>query len=170
MSPGNSFTSTPKRNIHDHKALLCIWWDQQGVVYYELLKPNETVTADVYRRQLNKLNDELLQNWPAVASNRRTVLLLHDNGRSHVARVVQDILLQLKWEVLPHSVLSPDIAPSEYHLFRSMQHGLAGHGFEMMKKCENGSLNGLLPNQHPSFDADLPCCQKVIENEGKYFG
>jgi len=26
--------------------MLCIWWDQLGVVYYELLKPSETITGD----------------------------------------------------------------------------------------------------------------------------
>ena len=96
VSPGEPSTSTPKRNIHGHKVLLCIWWDQQGVVYYELLKPNETVTADVYQRELNKLNDVLLQKRPAIASNRRKVILLHDNARPHVARVVKDTLLQLE--------------------------------------------------------------------------
>ncbi|GFW68040.1 uncharacterized protein TNCV_1618011 [Trichonephila clavipes] len=29
-----------------------IWWDQLGVVYYELLKPTETITGDRYRAQL----------------------------------------------------------------------------------------------------------------------
>ena len=27
------------------KIMLCIWWDQLGVVYYELLKPTETTQA-----------------------------------------------------------------------------------------------------------------------------
>jgi len=31
----------------------------------------------------------------------------------------------LKWEVLPHPPYSPDIALSDYHLFRSMAHRLA---------------------------------------------
>jgi len=34
------------------KLMLCIWWDQLGVVYYELLKPNETITGALYRTQL----------------------------------------------------------------------------------------------------------------------
>ncbi|GFT02501.1 uncharacterized protein TNCV_1487281 [Trichonephila clavipes] len=29
-----------------------IWWDQLGVMYYELLKPTETITGDRYRVQL----------------------------------------------------------------------------------------------------------------------
>ncbi|GBM19406.1 Serine beta-lactamase-like protein LACTB, mitochondrial [Araneus ventricosus] len=43
----------------------------------------------------------------------------------------------LKWEVLPHLPYSLDIASSDYHLFRSMAHGLAEqhfHSYEDVKK------------------------------------
>lgn len=36
--PGHTPTMVPKRNLTPNKVMLCIWWDQQGVVYYELLK------------------------------------------------------------------------------------------------------------------------------------
>ena len=26
--------------------MLCVWWDQKGVIYYELLKPGETANTD----------------------------------------------------------------------------------------------------------------------------
>jgi len=35
--------SLHQRNIHSSKVMLCIWWDMKGVLYYELLHPNETV-------------------------------------------------------------------------------------------------------------------------------
>ena len=41
-------TSTAKPNIHGKKLMLYIWWDQLGVVYYELLKSNETITGALY--------------------------------------------------------------------------------------------------------------------------
>ena len=44
--PGHASTSMAKTNIYGSKFLLCIWWDQQSVVYYELLKPTEIVTGD----------------------------------------------------------------------------------------------------------------------------
>ena len=44
--PGHASASTPKPNIHGSKVMLCIWWDQLGLIYYELLKPSETITGD----------------------------------------------------------------------------------------------------------------------------
>lgn len=40
MKPGQPTKSTAKTNIHDAKAMLCVWWGQKGVQSYELqLKP-----------------------------------------------------------------------------------------------------------------------------------
>lgn len=50
VDPGQPPTSASKLNIHDHKALLCISWDQEGAVHNELLKPSQTVMADRYRQ------------------------------------------------------------------------------------------------------------------------
>ena len=40
----------------------------------------------------------------------------------------------LGWEVLSHPHYGPDLAPSDYHLFRSMQHSLAERKFTNRKK------------------------------------
>lgn len=130
VDPGQPSTSTPKRNIHEHKVLLCIWWDMKGVVYYELLKPNQTVTAEHYQHQLIELSHALNQKRPRIAYKKQKVILLHDNARPHIAKAVKDTLSDLQWEVLPHPAYSPDCAPSDYHLFRSMQHSLADQHFK----------------------------------------
>jgi len=65
------------------------------------------------------------------------VIFQPDNARLHVAQLVKTLEM-LKWEVLlPHQPYSPDIAPSDYHLFRSIAHGLAEqhfHSYEDAKK------------------------------------
>ena len=67
------------------------------------------------------------------------VILQYDNAWSHVAKVVKTYLETLKWEVLPHPPYSPDVVLSDYHLFRSMAHGLADQYFrsyEEVKKLD----------------------------------
>lgn len=45
VKPGEPGPSLPRRNLYEAKVMLCIWWDQQGVLYYKLLKPSQTIEA-----------------------------------------------------------------------------------------------------------------------------
>ena len=60
--------------------------------------------------------------------------LQHDNARPPDTSVVKTYLEGQNWEVLHHPPYSPDIAPSDYHLFRAMTHGLAEQHFSSMQK------------------------------------
>jgi len=109
--------------------MLCVWWDQKGVVYYELLKPGETVNTKRYQRQLIDLNRSLLKKRLEYQKRQYKVIFLHDNAPSYTAKPVRDTLEALSWEVLSHAAHSPDLAPSDYHLFASMGHVLAEQRF-----------------------------------------
>jgi len=115
--------------------MLCIWWDQLGVVY-ELLKSNETITGVLYRTQLMRLSRTFKEKRAHYYSRHVKIILLHDNARPHVAAPVETYLETLKWEVLPHPPYSPDIALSDYHLFRSM-HGLSEQHFTSYEDTKN---------------------------------
>ncbi|EZA56424.1 Histone-lysine N-methyltransferase SETMAR [Ooceraea biroi] len=71
-------------------------------------------------------------NWIAIKQkrrelvNRKGVVFHHDNARPRRSLVTREKLLQLGWDVLPHPPYSPDLAPSDYHLFRSLQNALSG--------------------------------------------
>jgi hypothetical protein len=47
----------------------------------------------------------------------KEILLLHHNAWPHTADHTLEILKQLKREVMEHPVYSPDLAPSDFHLF-----------------------------------------------------
>ncbi|GFW09816.1 mariner Mos1 transposase [Trichonephila clavipes] len=159
--PGHASTSTAKPNIHGSKVMLSIWWDQLGVVYYELLKPTETITGDCYRTQLMRLSRALKDKRHQYNERHDTVILQHDNARPHVAKVVKTYLETLKWEVLPHLLYSPDLAPSDYHLFRSMAHGLADQHFRSYEEVKNWiAIRGSLQKMTSSFNAGFVRCPK----------
>jgi len=92
---GQPSTSTPKPNIPSKKVLLCIWWDWKGVLYYELLQPDETITADRCEQQLTNFSDALEEEGPFAGQGRRKVILLHDNARPHVMKATQDHIFAL---------------------------------------------------------------------------
>ena len=111
-------------------------FEDADVIYYELLKPNETITGERYRTQLMRLSQALCEKRPKSEQRHEKVILQHDNAQPHVAKAVKTYLETLKWEVLPHPPYSLDIAPSDYYLFRSMAYGLADQQFRSYEDIE----------------------------------
>ena len=58
VDPGEPPTSTTRSNRYGGKTMFCVWWDQKGVIYYELLKP------ECYRQQMIDLNQVLREKRP----------------------------------------------------------------------------------------------------------
>ncbi|GFS72400.1 histone-lysine N-methyltransferase SETMAR [Trichonephila clavipes] len=86
----------------------------------DLLPDNTTINSEVYCHQLDKLNDALQQKRSELI-NRKGVVFHQDNARPHTSLVTRQKLLQLEWDTMPHPPYSPDLAPSDYYLFRSLQ-------------------------------------------------
>jgi len=57
------------------------------------------------------------------------VLFLHGNAPAHRALATQKKLAYLGFQSLDHPPYSPDLAPSDYHLFPGLKKQLKGHHF-----------------------------------------
>jgi histone-lysine N-methyltransferase SETMAR len=95
----------------------------EGIVHYELLERNLTVTAERYCQQLRRLEEAIHQKRPG---RRHGVILQNDNTRPLTANMTKAAIQELDWEILSHPPCSPDLAPSDYHLFRSLSSNLLG--------------------------------------------
>ena len=58
-----------------------------------------------------------------------SVSFLQDNARQHMAARTMDTSQKLKWNVLPHPPYSPDLAPSDYHIFGPLEEHLGRKSF-----------------------------------------
>lgn len=117
-----------KPELHAKKIMLSVWWDYKGVVYFELLPRNQTINSNIYCQQLTKLNEAVKEKRPELA-NRKGIVFHHDNARPHTSLATRGKLLELGWGVMSHPPYSPDLAPSDFHLFRSLQISLNGKHF-----------------------------------------
>lgn len=124
-----------------------------------------------------RLSRALREKRPEYEQRHDKVILLHDNARPHVmqkvAKVVKKYLETLKWDILPHPLYSPDIAPSDYWLFRRMQHDLAGHRFTSFAEIENWLLTWIASKDETFFRDGIRKLPerwaKVVASDGQYF-
>ena len=57
-------------------------------------------------------------------------MIQHDNARPHTSLRTQEAITKFCWTVLPHPPYSPDLAPSDFHLFGPLKDTLCGTRFE----------------------------------------
>lgn len=89
-----------------------------------------------------------------------------------MAKETQQKLATLGWETVAHPPYSPDLAPSDYHLFRPLKHHLAGRKFTNYDNLKS-DIADFFESQPPEFWAkgigDLPNrWATVVDNCGDY--
>jgi histone-lysine N-methyltransferase SETMAR len=102
-----------------------VFWDCEGCILVDVLEKEKTINAAGYIQTLNKLRHALSERHP----REKTVILQHD-VRPHTARLTLQKIQKNGWKLLSHPPYSPDLAPSDYHLFRPLKDYLIGHNYE----------------------------------------
>ncbi|UYV83801.1 hypothetical protein LAZ67_X000176 [Cordylochernes scorpioides] len=94
--PGHA--STAKSNIHGKKIMLCIWWNQLKVVYYELLQLNERIIGEVYQRQLMRLSRALLEKRLQYTNRHDKVIKdeVSDDSKDQICYICKHVLKLLE--------------------------------------------------------------------------
>jgi len=122
---------------------------------------------------LTNLSDSLEEKKQFTGQGHRKAALLHDNVRPYVAKATQDHIFALSWELLPHAAYSPDMWPSDYYLFRLLQHHLANTHFvrfEEIRKCIDDFIALKPVNFYRQGIRKLPeRWQKIVDANGEYF-
>ncbi|EYB98974.1 hypothetical protein Y032_0027g1627 [Ancylostoma ceylanicum] len=162
----------PKKKLHEKKTMLTVWWNSAGILHYEFLKTGETIDADNYCRQLDKMHENLARASPAVV-NRKGPILLHDNARPHVSQKTSQKLSDLGYEILPHPPYSPDLSPTDYHFFKHLDNLVKGRVFKNQTDAEN-AFREFIASKTPDFYRKgihdlVKRWQKCVDSNGAYF-
>lgn len=152
------------------KVMTTVFWDRKGLLLIDFLPHGKTVNSDRYCNTLRKLR--------RVIQNRRRgrlssgVRLLHDNARPHVSRQTQELLTNFDWTIVPHPPYSPDLAPSDYHLFPKLKEHLGGQRFstdDEVKEEVTRFLKGLAAEFYNMGIEKLEHrLQKCLDRNGDY--
>lgn len=173
LNPGELAQPVVKQKRFEQKVMLCVWWNYEGLLHFELIPNGQSITADLYSKQLEKVYAILVKRYPSLI-NRRQVLLQQDNARPHVARITRQKIEELDGiELLPHPAYSPDLAPSDYYLFRSMAHFLQGRRFNNIQEVEIGVREFFASKETSWYRRGIlelsERWQKTIDHNGLYF-
>ncbi|XP_025159886.1 histone-lysine N-methyltransferase SETMAR-like [Harpegnathos saltator] len=97
-----------------------------------------------------------------------------DNARSHTARLTQDLFVSFGWNIVTHPPYSPDLAPSDYHLFNKLKEFLDGQRFSNDEEVMQTVTKWLQEVKRTVYDEGIqklmPRLQKCIDLNGDYMG
>ena len=118
-----------------------------------------------------KLDKEIKEKRPELATFKG-VIFYQVNARPHTSLVTRKQLLELGAEVLPHPLYSPNLAPSDYHVFRSLQNHLNGKTFDWNEAVKNEFIQFFASKNQTFYESGImkliERSQNVIEQNGQY--
>jgi hypothetical protein len=97
---------------------------------------------------------------------------LYDNARLHTAAQTQALITSFGWEQFDHPPYSPDLVPSDFHLFVHLKKFPAGQHFlnddnvkEAVKKWPSSETATFYEE---GIQKVMPCYDKCPNNGGNY--
>ena len=158
-------TPRTKTCAHPQNIMLSTCWNSKSVLYYELLSRGVTITA-----------------WhllPATETSCRhykktrlcEVKILHDNARPHSDNLTENTIQELGWEIIPHPPYLPALAPSDFHLFRSLSNNFQVISFpdeNVLRTWLLGSYSKPRDFYRRRIEKLLQRWQTVVNSEGEY--
>jgi len=117
-------SGSPDPKISECKNLLekfspRFFWDQDGILLIDYLPKGQTINGEYYSSLLVQMKDILKEKRSGKVT--KGVLYLHDNALAHRTLATQKKLAYLGFQCLDHPPYSPDLAPSDYHLFPGLK-------------------------------------------------
>lgn len=162
------------KKLTPNKSMAIFFWDVKGVIFWKLLESNQTMTSDVYCEMLEELKRALQsQRRRSLDTTNHGIKILQDNARPHVARATITKLNEINLPCIPHPPYSPDLSPSDFHLFPSLKAFMCGEKFQNRNEVEQFVIKWIDSKNtsffQKGFDVLPEKWQKCVDVDGNYF-
>ena len=159
-----------KLQADKRSLMMTFFWDDQGILISDVLGKGLSIDAEYY--------SALVQQLPAAIREKRRkkkfkeLRLLQDNARVHTAKVTMAKLQNLGLQIVEHPPYSPDLAPSDYYLFKNLKIFLQGKHYTT-KEDVVSAVNSFFdekPNEFFKIGLDRlkDRWRRCIDSEGEY--
>ena len=108
--------------------MMIIFCSKDNVLFTECLPRRTTINGLYYPSTIEWLSPVILEKGHGKVSHG-VLLLLHDNASVHKCNIVQAAIRHPDFIEMNHSVYSPDISPSDYHLLSNLKKFLRDKNF-----------------------------------------
>ena len=146
-------------------SLVSVWCGVGGIIHWEILPDGCTITADLCCQQLDRVAAKF-------KGKHHRIYFLHDNARPDVAKSTRQKLLSLGWITIPHPHYSSDMAPTDYHLYRSLSNYLQEKKFNDESQIKMDLLNFFDQKTQDFYESGILSLperwQQVIDSNGAY--
>lgn len=126
-APGEHPPVKAKTAPSGKKRMATVFWDRRGILMIDWLPEGQTINSAYYIDQLKRLREKIKEQRRGKLTHG--ILLLHDNARPHTSHETEAAIKELGFKVMPHPAYSPDLAPSDFHLFAKMKEPLRGKSY-----------------------------------------
>lgn len=110
------------------KVMATVFWDSKGILMTDYLDKGFTINGQYYASLLSQLKTAIKSKRPGKL--KKGVLFHQDNAPAHKSTVAMATIHHCGYKLIEHPPYSPDLAPSDYHLFPNLKKNLSGKKFQ----------------------------------------
>lgn len=154
------------------KVMLTVWWDANGIIMLDFWKKSDQISLDgnYYRLQVREMRKELPRE--RYGAMKRGPIIWIDNAPIHNAQETKLCFDNCRFRRIYMPPYSPDLAPSDYYLFRNLKTWLRGQKFTQRDDLER-EISGWFSSKWISYfdrgiDQLLERMKQVVDSNGRY--
>jgi hypothetical protein len=115
-----------------------VFWDRKGVLMVEFMQQGTKITSEVYCETVKKLRRAIQNQSHGMPIYGVFLMLPYGSALPHTAARTRTLPEHFNWELFGRLPYSPDLYPSDYHVFICLKNYLGSQRFNNNEELMEG--------------------------------